>query len=219
MSFILDALSKSERQTDGDKPNLTRVPGPRRSGRMVLVVALLLVVNLLVITGWLVYDNRDTPPAIQINPGAQQSSPPIQRAGAVSQPSLEATSDNIAQPFTATQQAVARGSVDAAASDSTTTRTDRTATPPDAGAVVAIKRGRIGELPASIQKRVPDMTFSSHIFADQPSLRMVNINGRNMREGDVVAPGLKLVEITEDGAAFGFLHYQFEMSVVRDWAY
>jgi len=63
------------------------------------------------------------------------------------------------------------------------------------------------------------MTFSSHIFADDPALRMVNINGRLINEGDVIAEGIKLLRITEDGVVISYRHYNIEMSVIRDWAF
>ena len=78
---------------------------------------------------------------------------------------------------------------------------------------------RISELPVQIQRQIPDMTFSSHIHAADPSLRMVNINGRNYFSGDKVADGIHLQEITEDGVVLRFLHYTFEVSVIRDWAF
>lgn len=78
---------------------------------------------------------------------------------------------------------------------------------------------RIAELPANVQRQIPDLTFSSHIYSDDPSLRMVNINGRNIRVGDTLGDDLTLVEITEDGVVLSYLHYTFEMSVIRDWSF
>ena len=78
---------------------------------------------------------------------------------------------------------------------------------------------RVAELPTSVQRQIPDIRFSSHIYANDPSLRMVNINGRIIREGDSVADGISLVEISEDGVVLSYLHYTFEMSVIRDWSF
>ena len=74
-------------------------------------------------------------------------------------------------------------------------------------------------MPASVQRQIPDMRFSSHIFADAADLRMVSINGKSVREGDVVAEGIRLIEITEEGVVLTFRHYTFEMSVLRDWSF
>ncbi|XOV87337.1 MAG: general secretion pathway protein GspB [Pseudomonadota bacterium] len=78
---------------------------------------------------------------------------------------------------------------------------------------------RIAELPPSIQRQIPDLTFSSHIYSDEPTFRMVNINGRSLREGDMIADGIKLVEISEEGVIMSYLHYTFEVSVLRDWSF
>jgi general secretion pathway protein B len=74
-------------------------------------------------------------------------------------------------------------------------------------------------LPASIQRKIPDIQFSSHIYADDPSLRMVNINGKIVREGESVADGISLVEISEGGVVLSYQNYRFEMSILRDWSF
>ncbi len=85
--------------------------------------------------------------------------------------------------------------------------------------VASITPVRVAELPASVQRQIPDIRFSSHIYANDPSLRMVNINSRIVREGDTVADGISLVEISEDGVVLSYLHYTFKMSVIRDWSF
>ena len=84
--------------------------------------------------------------------------------------------------------------------------------------VASIPSVSVAELPANIRRQISDIRFSSHIYAKDPSLRMVNINGRIIREGDSVADGISLVEISEDGVVLSYLHYTFEMSVIRGWS-
>jgi|TARA_B100000959_G_C14849793_1_gene569665 hypothetical protein len=76
----------------------------------------------------------------------------------------------------------------------------------------------IAELPLAVQQEIPDIIFSSHIYADDPSLRMVNINGQNVREGDTITDGIKLAEISEEGVILGYRNYAFTMSIIRDWS-
>jgi general secretion pathway protein B len=78
---------------------------------------------------------------------------------------------------------------------------------------------RIAELPLNVQRQIPDIVFSSHIYANNPSLRVVNINNRNFREGDYISSDIKLLGITEDGVVLSYLHYSIEMSVIRDWSF
>ena len=77
---------------------------------------------------------------------------------------------------------------------------------------------RVNELPAHVQAQIPDLVFSSHIYADDPSFRMVNINGRMIREGDRLNNNLQLIQITEDGVVLQLDEHTFEVSVLRDWS-
>jgi general secretion pathway protein B len=82
-----------------------------------------------------------------------------------------------------------------------------------------IRPVRIAELPLNVQRQIPDIIFSSHIYASDPSLRVVNINNRSIREGDYISDDVKLLGITEDGVVLSYLHYRIEMSVIRDWSF
>ena len=41
--------------------------------------------------------------------------------------------------------------------------------------------------------------FSTHVYADDRDLRAVTLDGRRLTEGDLIEPGMHLVEITETG--------------------
>jgi general secretion pathway protein B len=82
-----------------------------------------------------------------------------------------------------------------------------------------IRPVRIAELPLKVQQQIPDITFSSHIYATDPSFRVVNINNRNIREGGYISDDIRLLGITEDGVVLSYLHYRIEMSVIRDWSF
>ncbi len=77
----------------------------------------------------------------------------------------------------------------------------------------------IDALPEDVKASLPAMTFSSHIFADAPDLRIVNINDRKLREGDWLNSQVRVVEITEEGVLLQSGRYRFEMSVLRDWSF
>jgi general secretion pathway protein B len=78
---------------------------------------------------------------------------------------------------------------------------------------------RITALPTNIQRQIPDLRFSSHLYADDDSFRMVNINGSIFHEGDYIAEGIRLERISEEGVVLNYLHYTFEISVIRDWSF
>lgn len=78
---------------------------------------------------------------------------------------------------------------------------------------------KITTLPTNIQRQIPDLTFSSHLYADDRTFRMVNINGNMYHEGDMIAEGIRLERISEEGVVLNYLHYTFEISVIRDWSF
>lgn len=65
------------------------------------------------------------------------------------------------------------------------------------------------QLPAAFQKSLPDFTFSVHIFSSKAASRMVKINGQRLREGDSIAAGLTLKQITQDGVILSYKNRQF----------
>jgi general secretion pathway protein B len=67
------------------------------------------------------------------------------------------------------------------------------------------------ELPLSIQQDLPDLTISGHIYSNKPTLRIVNINGQILREGESVAANLKLEEITSTGIILSYQGFRFRM--------
>ncbi len=67
------------------------------------------------------------------------------------------------------------------------------------------------ELPRSVRQALPKMTISGHIYSNEPSSRIVNINGQILREGEVIGEGLNLEEITSTGIILSYKGYRFRM--------
>jgi general secretion pathway protein B len=67
----------------------------------------------------------------------------------------------------------------------------------------------IYELPPAIQQEIPRMSISVHAYSPNLQDRVVMINDRMMREGQDLAPGLRLEQITPDGMIFSFGGYHF----------
>lgn len=57
-------------------------------------------------------------------------------------------------------------------------------------------------LPSEVQKELREMAFTAHIYSSKPDSRFIRVSGRTLHEGDLLAPGLKLVQITRDGIVF-----------------
>jgi general secretion pathway protein B len=75
------------------------------------------------------------------------------------------------------------------------------------------KLPELRELPPAIRKDLPDLFFSMVVHSPRPADRMISINGRMMREGQEISPGLKLEEITPNGAVFTFQGRRFRKGV------
>lgn len=86
-------------------------------------------------------------------------------------------------------------------------------TPPDTAAQKDQLPG-LRNLPINIRQEIPELTLSFLVYADKPAERMVNINGQMMREGQEVAPGLKIEEITPEGAVFSYKGLRFIKGVL-----
>ena len=73
------------------------------------------------------------------------------------------------------------------------------------------------ELTFDMQQHIPVMEFSAHVYSSNPLQRSVVINGLFMEEGDWLASDLFLSEITPDGAIFNFQGQLFHQGVVSAW--
>jgi len=73
------------------------------------------------------------------------------------------------------------------------------------------------ELPYDVLQHIPTLEFSAHVYSSNPLQRSIVINGRFMEEGDWLAENLFLSEITPDGAIFDFQGQLFHQGVVSAW--
>jgi hypothetical protein len=71
-------------------------------------------------------------------------------------------------------------------------------------------------LPAAVRNRFPPLDFSTHVYADDPSLRAVVVNGQRLTQGEAMGE-LQLSEITEDGVIVRFESYLIGISVLDSW--
>ena len=58
------------------------------------------------------------------------------------------------------------------------------------------------ELPAEVRSRLPSVQITGHTYSDNPTLRMLMIDGHMVVEGQAVAPGLRLERIGPHQAIF-----------------
>jgi general secretion pathway protein B len=71
----------------------------------------------------------------------------------------------------------------------------------------------LNELPPSIQREIPAITLSFHAYSSNPKERRVMINGNIVGQGEQLAPGLSVEQITPDGVILGYKGYRFQRGV------
>ena len=192
MSYILDALNKSEqererKQTPGLK-SLRGEPSPNRFQlrHFLYLLALLAIFNSI---GVFIYFGNNSEPDSDI---ATQAKTPSADALV---PSNAVTADT-----------------PTGSSNLTAAQSAGFPAPPINGKTVDIN-----DLPGHVTRRLPEIQITTHIFASDSDLRMVNINGVSRKEGDLVTSSLQLVEITEEGVVMNFEGYAYAMNILEDW--
>ncbi|MGF1693045.1 general secretion pathway protein GspB [Photobacterium kagoshimensis] len=75
----------------------------------------------------------------------------------------------------------------------------------------------IGDLPASVQQRLPTMNLQAHIYSSNAQSRWVKVNGREIFEGDAIAPGVTLRSIEPRQIVFDFENYRIAMPALSEW--
>lgn len=68
------------------------------------------------------------------------------------------------------------------------------------------------ELPEHIQREIPPLSIGGYIYSGNKADRSVLINKRLLREGDEVAPGLRLEEMRPNGMVFNYKGYRYRAS-------
>lgn len=71
----------------------------------------------------------------------------------------------------------------------------------------------LNQLPPSIRQSLPELAMSLHYFTNDPSQRLIIINGDTLRQGEETAGGLRLDEVTPNGAVLEYQHYRFRVGM------
>jgi general secretion pathway protein B len=85
--------------------------------------------------------------------------------------------------------------------------------------IVTEKIYEIAELPDTIKRELPGISFAGHVYSSTQSQRSVMLNGKKMREGQEVTKGLLLEEITIDGVILRSQGYRFKLGALQDWSF
>ena len=207
MSFILDALKKSDQQRQlGAVPTLTSAriaaeqPAQPKHMFYVLIAVFLLIAGLLI--GWLQpwSDNRTARSEPPLPVVKQEGAPPLKNTGDGSG-TRESASLNASEIAPKGSRAA---TMPAAVTSDTVKRVD---------AVAHKDAMTVTQLPTTIQREIPKMSISVHVFSSEPAKRFATINDQLLHEGDFMTPLLKLEQITAEGMVFSYKGFHFLVRV------
>lgn len=186
MSFILDALKKSEterqQQTGAEFSGVPSSSGEPQSFKWLWILALLLLVNIAVLVGVLM---RPEKAEVDTAPTSDASLQQVK----ISEPSFE-------EKITAAKQNQP---------EQTTGVATQLATQPEQAASRPITRSpavrvlTIDEVRLNGTLQMKDLHLDIHVYSDEPAERFVFINMAKHREKSQLEDGPVVVEITPDG--------------------
>lgn len=218
MSYILDALKKSQQQKEqaqsSDVPmflhNSTQPSQPEAASKWVwLIGSGLLIACFLFI--WLIYQQINQPQTPVSNTEQNSQSPvPVIAPSPVQKPNKPKP---IKQAQPAKTPSVASSPVMAKKVKVTPKATPRLQEP--AKQELGEKNQRTPPLTAL--KRIPRLEINSHIFSTLPSKRKVTINMREYQEGDWLSDEVQLHEITPHGVRLKLGHWFIDVGRSQGW--
>jgi general secretion pathway protein B len=222
MSYILDALKKSEQERDrGSAPNVQTLHSSSLSYRpnktqlwpyMLLAAVLLNLAALF----YFMLEKPATDSVVQL-PQPEQAQTATTNIAASVQPARRLSLAPEAEPGPEADTTLYRPISLPVGSGSN--QAVSISLPPENASSAQVP-GTIperDELPANLQQHIPIMEFSAHVYSSNPLQRSIVINGRFMEEGDYLASDLLLSEITPKGAIFDFQGQLFHQGVVSAW--
>ena len=222
MSYILDALKKSEQERGhGSAPNVQTLHSSslnyhsNKTHLWPYVLLSAIVINLAALFYFILVkpdtDSSVQTPAQHVETASVITPAPTQaitgRPDVAVTPQSPATEDIVYKPISlpASTRAITQHAA-------VTTQAENA--PPAQAQGAVLERD---ELPFDLQQHLPIMEFSAHVYSSNPLQRSIVINGRFMEEGDHLAADLFLSEITPDGAVFNFQGQLFHQGVVSAW--
>lgn len=220
MSYILDALKKSEQQRQrGAAPITLATPAatlaPRSSAAYRTGLLALALIAAGVAIGWLrPWQSPPPPPAIVVKPPISMPPPPApaSRPAIVDAPRVDplAAAPPVQSP--PVRAATRDPAPPAAVEPAQPAATKLVAAEATAGEPLT-KALSLSELPQAVRQEIPAIAISLHAYARDPKDRVVMINNQMLRQGDLVAPGLRLEQITQEGVVLGYQGYRFQRGV------
>jgi general secretion pathway protein B len=214
MSYILDALKKSadeRRRRQQSDPLLGQPPAYPTADRRVkqsplpVLATLLLCLSLATGAAWYWLAARPSPEGGFSDDAVVRDRPENGQAAAVDNeaPALPA-------PATAQTPRTHVASAELPGRPAATSAPAQATLPAEAPANVPL----FADLSPAMQAAIPEIRFSGHVFSPVPSLRMIMANQTIVREQDLLAPDVRLEEITETGVLLSYRGTRFRIELL-----
>jgi hypothetical protein len=194
MSYILDALKKSEAERTRDTgPTLLSTPQHAPRGRRAVTTVLIAVLglNAVIVAAWLLaprFTGSPSPAPVAI--ATRQDRPePVPVIAPASEPTPQVLPAQVSLP-----------SVEARPAPSPTRQPE------------AAPKPRVISPPSP-----PTFEISTHVYADDAEFRAITVDGKRLTEGDRLANGWTLAMITETGVVMERNGERVVMDVLQDW--
>jgi len=223
MSYILEALRKSEQERNADKvPDLTtshpHIHKEKKNNYLWWIIAVVLVAaNGLYLFNKMTQDS--SPEAVNQPVVESEVDKPV--ADIVSEKQQVENSPNIIQPETnpntgTNTNAKESSDINQPASEQqvqfvTTKPMAQKAAPIDSKMLPDITT-----LSYNVQQQLPEMEYTTHIHVKEGGSFII-INGRSFGEGQQITQGLTIVQIQSDGIILDFKGRRFFMASMTDW--
>jgi general secretion pathway protein B len=230
MSYILDALRKIEQKRDRDDPLRKATfsgelpPEPKKRALWPYVLLTLLLLNAVVITFLVSSPKTD-----------KGSTSAVARAPVPSQPAIVTTTEDggaIREKWRDQKEALPRKDVVPPSAQTAEKENKESVAPapakplvterPPAGSrtghekVTAPASDRVfslSELPSAIRSGLPEFKVSGHAYSADRQNRVTRVNEKILQEGQELAPGLRVEEITPEGIVFSYQGYRIRVGV------
>ncbi len=206
MSYILDALKKSDQQRQrGATPTLpstqATVAAPKQSSSVIYGVLAAVLLCAGVAIGWLHPWQAEQPaPAVE----------PLAARPAISNTNQTVLVPRPVQPaMTGKPEQMLSAPNLAPATQAIAIKEPANPATVDQGQ----KAPNLSDLPLAIQQEIPDMRVQLHSYSNKSVNSIVSINSRMMKEGESLAPGLRLEQITPDGVILSYKGYRFQHGI------
>lgn len=218
MSYILDALKKSEQErgvgamlTPTNNSGTLAAPLRRRLWPLAVGLALALIILLVLVRFWSHPDAPATPTGIEVSASVVKAAPVVSKKSNVPVQTLAARSSvrdlaeqtRLGSSKRKPIQTQAEPVPIATAAPTITDTVDEYVDPDD----IPFLR----QMPDAFRKGIPDMVVNVHLYSTNEAENVVYIDDRQYRRGERIKGGIRLEAIVHDGVVLSHGATQFKL--------